>query len=197
MALQRPRRQNRWHSAMTGAKPADGKHYRTSSTPMPGCQHPCLKNEEGPQVHVSQSMMVTPLRVLSSDLGCGQKPSLPLWFYSLSLGVEKHGLWWVTRKTLVGLQKDVKYKLAIKRNKYGRMLLSLKGPGFFKNDSDKRNRNTVSVCLLYPLGSPGNKLEPTQSGPLRPLEAYIKSGSRSKKKLLIPCYLFGFLWNLL
>ena len=48
----------------------------------------------------------------------------------------------------VGLQKDVKCKLTIKRNKRGRMLLSLKGPGFLKMIVT-RNKNTVSVFSTH------------------------------------------------
>lgn len=51
-------RQNPGDTMLTGAKPADGKHYWANSTPITGCQHPSVKNEEGQQVLVSDSMMV-------------------------------------------------------------------------------------------------------------------------------------------
>lgn len=52
-----------------------------------------------------------------------------------------------------------------------------------------RNRNTVSVCLL-PLGSPGNKLNQTQSGPLRPLRPTLNQAGLRKLGFLAICLVF-------
>jgi len=71
---------------MTGAKPADGKHYRPSSTPVPGCQHPCLKNRRGHRSTHHRARRLMPLGVLSSDWDVGGNPPPSIVFYSLSFG---------------------------------------------------------------------------------------------------------------